>query len=90
MEDFAKYVFQSWLNVHQDESGWYITRDVDFTLNLMRADGWNVETTGKQEIQADDSIRTYIVVAVSRESIVVAQEPNGAQECYGRGRYSGD
>jgi hypothetical protein len=60
---FAEYVKQNWLTVNADSNGWYITHDVSWAIRKMAKEGWKVVRTGKVEIMADDSVRTYISVA---------------------------
>lgn len=66
-DDFAKYADREWLNVGQDERGWYVTNDPILTLNYMRREGWNVSLRdhgNATQMMPDDSIRTYFDVTI--------------------------
>lgn len=62
LEAFKAYVAASWLNVGQDERGWYCTGGSAWTMATMRQEGWNVELTGERQLQANDSIRYYFSI----------------------------
>lgn len=62
LDQFEAYVKASWLNVGQDERGWFCTGGSSWTMHTMRQEGWNVELTGERQLQADDSIRCYFSI----------------------------
>lgn len=53
---FIDYV-ESWSNVIQIDGRWYITRDISWTLDIMRQEGWEVALIGDSVLMPDDSIR---------------------------------
>ena len=61
-QPFGEYVQLSWSNIGQDERGWYITSDVDWTIRELGYEGWTLEKTGDTQLMPDDRIRTYITV----------------------------
>lgn len=60
MDRFAEYVNATWMTVRRDDTGWYITHDVDWCIRRMAAEGWAVRRTGRTQIDPDDTIRTYV------------------------------
>jgi hypothetical protein len=63
---FTVYATRCWLNVHRDERGWYVTHGLRHTLRQMKREGWTCKATGQTELMADDSIRQYFTVDLSK------------------------
>lgn len=70
--EFAEYVAANWLNVGQDDKGWLINRDANWTISEMSKDGWHIVRTDGTELRADDTIKIYFRVVADPSAEFVA------------------
>ncbi len=56
VQQFADYVSNNWSNVIQRDGKWWIVRDMDWTLEFLAKDGWQVRKTDETSVNPDDTI----------------------------------